>query len=137
MGAKRTSGRFVGAGVILLLTLLFGCGGQTLSSRFQPEISNQPDNFQFQATGLINVSQTLQYDWQNSGTVANVNQACSITRGSATLTIRDAQNTLVYSRNLQDNGTFVTNAGSTGTWKISVALSGVHGTINFRVQKRP
>jgi hypothetical protein len=121
----------------LTVFVVGGCGGGGLSPRFQPEISNQTDNLQFQATGMTNVSQNLSYNWENTGTVANVNQACSITAGSATLTIRDAQNTLVYTRNLQDNGTFVTNAGATGTWKIQVALSRVDGTVNFRVQKRP
>jgi hypothetical protein len=43
---------------------------------------------------------------------------------------------VVYARNLADNGTFVTNAGQSGIWKIQVSLSGLNGTINFRVQKR-
>lgn len=133
----RLFGRLLGILVVLTLALVLSCGGQTINPRFQPEISNVPDNFQFQVTAMTNVSQTLTYNWENSGTVANVNQACSITKGSATLAIRDPQDTLVYARNLAENGSFVTNAGVTGTWRIVVTLSGASGTINFRVQKRP
>lgn len=99
----------------LLLALAAGCGGESaLNPAFQPQISNLTDNFQFQATGVTNVTQTLQYSWQNTGTTANVNQATVLTAGSATLTIRDAAGTQVYTRNLADNGTFATNAGTTG-----------------------
>lgn len=121
-----------------LFALLFlSCGAQTLNPKFQPEISNLTDNFQFQATGMTGVTQTLSYNWTITGTQGSVNQACSITGGGATILIRDAQDTVVYTRNLADNGTFTTNAGVAGTWKIQVALSNVQGTVNFRVQKKP
>jgi hypothetical protein len=121
----------------LFAVLFLSCGGQTLNPKFQPEISNLPDNFQFQATGMTGVTQTLSYNWTTTGIQADVNQACSISGGGATILIRDAQDTVVYTRNLADNGTFTTNAGVAGTWKIQVALSNVQGTVNFRVQKKP
>ncbi len=107
-----------------------------LNPKFQPEVANLTDNFQFQATGVTNVSQTLNYTWQNTGTAANVNQATTLTAGSATLTIFDASGTQVYTRSLTDNGTFATSTGTTGAWRINLALSGVSGTLNFRVQKK-
>ena len=116
------------------LTFLATCGGTTIA-RFQPEIRNLTDTFEFQVTNAKNVSQNLQYNWENTGTSADVNQACIIQGGSAELMIRDSQNTVVYSANLANNGTFITNAGVAGTWKIQVALSGLNGTINFRAQK--
>jgi hypothetical protein len=122
--------------IALLIATVAGCGGgSALNPKFQPQVTNQPDNFQFQSTGVTNVTQTLQYTWQNSGTMANVNQATTVTSGSATLTIRDAANTQVYMANMSANGTFVTNAGTTGAWTIQVTLSNFSGTINFRVQK--
>ena len=123
---------------MLVLVLLAGCGGgNVLNPQFQPQISNQTDNFQFQATGVTNVSQTLQYTWQNTGTQANVNQACSITGGMASVSIRDAAGTMVYSSDLSANGTFQTMTGTSGSWRIEVFLSNTSGTLNFRVQKRP
>jgi hypothetical protein len=121
------------AGVILL-----SCGGDSvLNPKFQPQVANLKDNFQFQATGVTNVTQTLDYNWQNTGTAASVNQATTVTAGSATLTIFDASGAQVYSKGLGENGTFASAAGTTGTWRIHLALSGMSGTINFRVQKSP
>jgi hypothetical protein len=119
------------------LALSVGCGSDnTLSPQFQPEITNNTDNFQFQATGVTHVSQTLTYTWSNTGTAANVDQSCAITQGSATVQIRDNQGTLVYDHTLADGGTFVTSAGVAGTWSIRVTLSSVDGTLNFRAQKK-
>jgi len=99
----------------------------------QLEVSNNPGIFEWQVTALRNVTQTLTYDWSNPGTTANVNQASSVSSGTATLTVRDAGGVQVYSRDLAENGTFATSAGTTGTWTVVVALSGVHGTLNFRL----
>ena len=102
---------------------------------FQPQIVNQPDNFSLQATNVTNVTQTLPFTWQNTGTSANVNQATQVTGGSATLTILDASNQQVYTNSLTANGTFPTSTGTTGGWTIRLVLSNFTGTINFRVQK--
>ena len=124
-------------GTVLLASLLVGCGGDSVTNpRFQPEISNQTDNFQFQATNTRNVTQTVEYTWANTGVQANVNQATTLTKGSATLVLRDPDGTQVYSRSLTENGTFVSNAGKTGNWKIRVVISNADGTFNFRVQKK-
>lgn len=136
MTMQRQLLRLFGVGLALVLFTLGACGGQTLSPRFQPEITNVTDNFQFQATAMTNVSQTLTYTWQNTGISANVNQASSVTGGSAEVLIRDAQSTVIYTSNLATNGTFVTNNGTAGAWTIQVALSRCNGTVNFRVQKR-
>lgn len=129
----------MGKRVCLLATclmLVLGCGGgNVLDPKFQPQVANNPDNFQFQATGVTNVTQTLTYNWQNSGAAASINQACSVSGGSAAIHLRDATNAIVYSKDLKANGTFTNNPGTAGTWKIEVVLSGVSGTLNFRAQK--
>ena len=123
------------AGLFFLLLAAAGCSGNKSLAPFQPQINNAPDNFQFQATGVRNTTVTLNYIWQNSGTSANVNQACAITGGSATLLILDNDGTQVYSKDLSANGTFATSAGVTGNWTIRVTLTSLYGTLNFRVQK--
>lgn len=124
------AGRTLLAAVILLA----GCDDDPLSP-FQPEIGNATDSFQFQVTALTDVTTTVEYDWQHTGTVANVNQSTALSAGTATLTIRDAAGVQVYQRDLTDNGTFQTNAGTAGRWRIRVALNGASGAVNFRVQK--
>jgi len=122
--------------VILAMFLVAGCSKSNPLAPFQPEITNVQDNFQFQATGVTNVTATLEYIWRNSGTTANVNQACAITGGTATLTIFDDSLVQVYTKDLKVNGTDTTYAGITGHWTIRVSLASVSGTLNFRVQKR-
>jgi hypothetical protein len=123
---------------LAVLVTLGACGSDKsnpLSPAVQPEIVNDTDSFSFQVTGVQNASTTLNYSWQNTGTGATVNQSASIGSGSATLVIRDAAGTQVYSRSLSDNGTFSSSAGTAGTWTIRVVFSGTSGTINFRSDK--
>ena len=125
--------------VLLLLAGMFaGCGGgnSALNSQFQPQVANQQDNFQFQSTGVQNVTQTLTYTWQNTGTAASINQACTAAPGTAFLHLLDAGGNSVYSADLAANGTFSSITGTAGTWTIRVVLTNVNGTLNFRVQKK-
>ena len=119
---------------MLLTTAIIGCDDDPLSP-FQPEITNNPDNFQFQVTDVNGVSTTVTYSWENTGTQASIDQSSAITGGSATINIFDDNSVLVYTRNLSDDGTFPTDPGTTGNWTIEVILTDLVGTVNFRVQK--
>lgn len=120
------------------LMLVTGCGsGSALNPVFQPQVANNPDNFQFQSTGVQNVTQNLQYTWSNSGTHASINQATTVAAGAAVLALRDATGATVYTGDLKNNGTFTSIAGQTGNWTIVLTLSNYSGTLNFRVQMAP
>lgn len=119
-----------------------GCGGSNvIGPDNQLEVTNVTDSFEWQVTALDDVSQTLTYAWVNTGTVANVNQSSSsgtsstLSSGAASLRVTDAGGAEVYSRSLAENGTFVTSTGATGTWTVTVTLSDVTGTLNFRLEK--
>lgn len=129
--------RVAAAFVLSTMVVLSACGSSSTGplAPFQPQINNAPDNFQFQATGVTNVTWTFTYTWSNSGTAASVNQATTITAGTATVTILDANSTQVYTKDLSANGTFTTSAGVTGNWTIKVVFTNYSGTPNFRVQK--
>ena len=119
------------------LALVAACGDSNpIGPSNQPEVANNPDNFQFQASNLTSTSQTLTYSWVNTGTAANVDQSGAISSGQATVTLRDAANALVYSGDLRNTGTFISSSGGSGTWRIEVRLTDVTGMLNFRVQKR-
>jgi hypothetical protein len=122
-------------GFVTLAVVAAACGSSTGLAPFQPQINNVADNFQFQATGVTNVSGTHTYAWSNSGDSATVNQATTITAGSATVTIVDKNGTQVYSASLSANGTFGVLKGVAGSWTVKVVLTGYSGTLNFRVQK--
>ena len=120
----------------LAAAALTACGSATAPlAPFQPQITSAPDNFQFQATGVTNVTSTSTYPWSNSGTAASVNQATTVTAGSATVTILDQNGAQVYTKDLSANGTFPTSTGATGSWTIKVVLTNYSGTVNFRAQK--
>ncbi|MEE9553921.1 MAG: hypothetical protein V3W18_06445 [candidate division Zixibacteria bacterium] len=121
--------------ILAVSAILIGCGKKANPiSPFQPEVSNLQDNFQFQATGLTNMTTSVSYNWENSGTSANVDQSCAITAGSASVTISDVVGTEMYSGDLIEGGSFVSSQGTAGTWVITLSLYDVNGTVNFRVQ---
>ena len=124
------------AALALAALLGIGCDDST-GPGVEPEIRNNPDNFEFQVSSLSNYSETLTYDWSNSGTAASVDHSASISDGTATLIIEDDAGDLVYTNDLAEDGTFLTDAGESGVWRIRVVFEDVDGTINFRVQTVP
>jgi hypothetical protein len=118
---------------------LLSCGSNTNPTdplaQFQPQISNSPDDFQFQATAIENVSATVNYSWSNTGSQGTVNHSSTVDSGTATLYIYDANDTLVYSNGLAASLNEPTQSGLTGNWRVRVVLTNCYGTLNFRVQK--
>lgn len=125
-----------GIAALVVIALAAACSNSTGPlAPFQPQINNLADNFQFQATGVTNVTWTYTYSWSNSGDSATVNQATTVTAGSATLTISDNNGTQLYSQSLSANGTFGMSKGVHGSWTVKVVFTNYSGTVNFRVQK--
>ena len=126
----------LGSLAAMAVLAMAACGSDNvLGPDNQLQVSNNPDTFEWQATSLDNVSQTVSYDWTITGPTANVNQSSSVTGGSATLTVRDDAGTVVYTASLGQNGTFTTDAGVAGTWNVEVRMSGTKGMLNFRLEK--
>lgn len=124
-----------------MLLLLLGncvifchCSENTLAP-FEPEIVSTTDNFQLQATDVKNVTTTLIYDWENTGTRATVDHSTTTVLGSARLIIKDDDGTTVYDELLDPSLNEDTSAGSPGAWKIHLVLQNYSGTLNFRAQK--
>lgn len=127
----------ISVGIISLLIAACSSNGPVSPplSLFEPEIVNNTDNFQFQVTGATNVTTTVEYLWQNTGTRASINQSCSISVGSAIVTLLDSNQVQLYSNSLSANGTFQSDTGQVGVWKVRVVLTNLSGTLNFRAQK--
>lgn len=121
---------------LALFAVATGCSNSTGPlAPFQPQINNVADNFQFQATGVTNVTWTFNYSWLNTGDSATVNQSTTVTTGSAVVTISDSTGAQLYSQSLSANGTFGMTKGIHGHWNIKVEFVNYSGTVNFRVQK--
>ena len=128
----------LGLPVALIFAALAACSSSnTIGPGNQLQVANIADDFQFQVSALNNVTQTLTYSWSNTGDSASINQASSLSGGSATLTIKGPTGSVLYQASLQNNGTYHSAKGTTGAWQIQVVLSGAHGVVNFRVQKAP
>lgn len=121
--------------IIAAVALLPACNGTPTSPGVNPEIVNLPDTFAYQVSSIQNFSGTSTYQWQNSGTSANVNLSAEQSGGGALLVVIDANGTEVFSHSLGDNGTFVTATGVAGTWTIRVVYDSFTGTVNFRSEK--
>ena len=128
--------RVAGPVALAAIALVGACSNSTGPlAPFQPQINNAPDNFQFQATGVTNVTWTYTYRWSNSGDSATVNHSTTTTAGSATLTIYDKNNTQLYSAPLTPSGPVGMTKGVAGLWTVKVVFTNYSGTVNFRVQK--
>lgn len=105
----------------------------------QPQITNLTDAFSFQITNLNNVTGTYDYTWQNTGTLAKVTHSTNAgATGSATLILRDAVGTQVYSGALATTGQPVSSpAGVAGAWTVRLVFAGYSNTqVNFGVVKQ-
>ena len=114
---------------------LGACGGADSLGPFQPQVGNPADNFQLQATNVVNVTTTATYPWVNSGTRATINHSTTTTAGSTLLVIKDGTGATVYSKALSPSLNEPTTAGQAGTWSIQLSLTNYSGTLNFRAQK--
>lgn len=123
------------AAALLTVVLLAGCGSDPVQPLLEPQIVNETDTFQFQATTNGQTTQSFQYSWENTGTSANIDQSTVLNSGSAVVTITDADGTQVYSRDLNQDGNFPTSEGVAGSWTIRVVLTKAVGGLNFRAEK--
>lgn len=105
-------------------------------ANFQPEIANVADNFQLQASNVTQVTTTIDYDWNNSGTMATIDKSGVLTAGTAKITLLDKNGTMVATSDLKVTGNETSAIGVSGIWKIRLELSQFNGTLNFRVQKK-
>jgi hypothetical protein len=98
-------------------------------------ITNQPDVFELHWGSLRNYSNRVTYKWTNTGTKARVRQASSVQDGVAMIEIKDPTGLVVHSKNLREQGSFVSFEGAPGTWKITVIMEEATGSLTFEVRK--
>lgn len=122
--------------VALVALSVAGCDDNDSLAPFEPEIVSNADKFEFQATGLTGVTDTITYTWQNSSTGAIVDHSSAVTGGSTRVVIFDDADTQVYSSALKPSAQENTSTGQAGAWRIRVELVDTEGTLNFRVQKQ-
>ena len=135
----RATAVFSRAAAIIALALVAGCGNGPTAPGVQPQITNLTDAFSYQVSSIQNFSGTYNYTWQNTGTVAKITHASDAgATGTATLTVKDANGTQVYSGQLASSGQPLSApAGGAGAWTITLVYSNYSNTqVNFGVLKQ-
>jgi hypothetical protein len=121
---------------LLCILAVVACSDDTPTSPgAQPRIVNNTDTFEFQVTSMQNYSSVWRYNWTTTGTIADVDQSSVVGGGTVVLRLVDADGTIVYSRNLAQDGSYTSESGATGQWRVEIEMSKCSGTLNFRVQK--
>ncbi len=128
--------RSIRAVALAALALVAACGDGPTAPGIQPQISNLTDTFSYQVTSIQGFTGTYTYTWQNTGTLARITHSSnSGATGTATLVVRDAAGTQVYSGLLVSSGQPLSApAGVAGAWTINVVYSDYSNTqVNFAV----
>jgi hypothetical protein len=122
--------------------VLAGCSDST-GSFSNLSASNNDDDFVFIAQAFDKaVSTTLHYPWSHTSTVAQIIIGLSgggtrPVTGTATVTIRDAMGTQVYSHDLKDNVADTTTVGTAGNWSVDFSFGVAKGDIVVEVKRAP
>jgi hypothetical protein len=135
----RATAVFSRAAAIITLALVAACGDGPTAPGIQPQITNLTDAFAYQVSSIQNFSGTYNYTWQNTGTVAKITHASDAgATGTATLTVKDAVGTQVYSGQLASSGQPLSApAGVAGAWTVTLVYVNYSNTqVNFGVLKQ-
>ena len=137
----------VGVGTLRVMTslatlALVACGGATiLGPDNEVQVSNNADEFTWRASDLVEVTDTVTFNWTITTPSALVRHAhAPLTNGFATLTVLDADEMLVYLAPLSgaSNESATTLSGTAGTWTVTVTLNNATtARINFQLTDIP
>jgi len=133
---RGTSSRSIRAVALAALALVAACGDGPTAPGIQPQIVNITNSFSYQVSAIQGFTGTYTYTWQNTGTLARITHSSDAgATGTATVVVRDAAGTQVYSGALVSSGQpMSTPAGVAGAWTINVVYSNYSNTqVNFSV----
>lgn len=131
--------RLIPPAAVTALLLVGACGDDPTAPGIEPQITNLSDAFSYQVSSIQNFTGTYSYTWENTGTVAKITHASDAgATGSATLTVRDAEGTQVYSGQLATSGEPLSApVGVAGAWAITIVYTDYNNTqVNFAVLKQ-
>jgi hypothetical protein len=118
---------------------LTGCADsilKPLGSENSEQVSNQVDNFLYEATELDNVHDIREYTWANTGTAATVLHRSFIHHGQVILMVRDGAGTLVDSLPMEYELDTETDQGVPGNWLVRLQFYGAKGRVEVGLQRK-
>ena len=131
IGRVLRSGR---RGVMAAIVVASGCASFS-AERTGAELlaSNEPNVFQLSFNASTVSTETNLYAWHNDNALVVIQQSGQLTGGSARLTLKDADGTVVYDGDLSRTGSFVADSGATGVWTVAFDLFSATGSIVFSI----
>jgi hypothetical protein len=115
------------------LLLAAGCAStQTAGNDFQ--VTNRSDYFEFKIGTAKALTMSQNYAWWNPDSTAVVHEGSDIQGGQALVELRDADGTVVHSKNLSGQGTEVSLKGNPGMWSVKVNLDKASGSVRVQIE---
>lgn len=133
---RGTSSRSIRAAALAALVMVAACNDGPTAPGIQPQIVNITDSFSYQVSAIQGFTGTYTYTWQNTGTLARITHSSDAgATGTATVVVRDAAGTQVYSGALVSSGQPMSSpAGVAGAWTVNVVYSNYsNAQVNFAV----
>jgi hypothetical protein len=113
--------------------LAAGCAStHTTGNDFQ--VTNKSDYFEFKIGTAKTFTMSQNYAWWNPDSSAVVRAGSDIQGGQALVEIRDADGSVVHSRNLSEQGTTESLKGKPGMWSVKVTLDKASGLVRFQIE---
>jgi hypothetical protein len=141
MTVRRVPQGLLAGGLVLgALALGLGCADsivRQLAPENDPQVVDTPQGFEFTATDLRNVNQTLRYVWTNSAAQAALDHDSFLDHGYGVLVIHDATGQLVDSTLLELDLQAETRVGAPGPWTLQLNLAGARGRVHFILRPKP
>ena len=121
-------------GHLLAVGLIAACGSSPTIPGNAIEVNNVPDDFRIQIFGLGNVTDTLSYTWENTGTQATVDISQGLS-GSAVLSIADDAGSIVYQDDIVNDNDANTSVGVAGSWTIRIVFADASGFFSVDIDR--
>ena len=113
--------------------LAAGCAStHTAGNDFQ--VTNKSDYFEFKIGTAKTFTMSQNYAWWNPDSSAVVRAGSDIQEGQALVEIRDADGSVVHSKNLSEQGTTESLKGKPGMWSVKVTLDKASGLVRFQIE---
>lgn len=133
---RGTSSRSIRAVALAALVMVAACNDGPTAPGIQPQIVNITDSFSYQVSAIQGFTGTYTYTWQNTGTLARITHSSDAgATGTATVVVRDAAGTQVYSGAMVSSGQPMSSpVGVAGAWTVNVVYSNYsNAQVNFAV----